>query len=119
MIEIKDNTAQKGKGGGGIASSLGLFLLVKLTVKKGAYMKAILSLPTITTHAHASLLVTLSIPHRKQKKETFCLAPEQKKCISKASSFLRPLISMSDSCSAFISVPSTLSFDYPHSYLFL
>ena len=120
IIETKENMAPKGKGGGRIASSLGLFsLLAKLTVKTGVYMKNIMPFPAFQRSPlmfifpHGRLLVTFSISHRKQKKETFCLAPEQKKYISKTSSFLRPLILMSDSCSAFISLPSMLSFDYP------
>jgi len=54
VIEIKENTAPKGQRGR-IASKLGLFFLfAKLTIIARVYMKnnAILSLPTITTHAY-------------------------------------------------------------------
>ena len=55
-------------------------------------------------------------PSQKQKKESFCVISEQKKCITKTSLFLRPLILISDSHSVFISVVSMLSLDYQFSY---
>ncbi|PUU84178.1 hypothetical protein B9Z19DRAFT_1070749 [Tuber borchii] len=41
--------------------------------------------PHISTPIHTCLLITLSIPQRNKRKETFCVIPEQKKCIRKTS----------------------------------